>query len=137
MDIHDPVAVLRVYQKKFLIGRQLELESDSATIEGETLPIFISRIDLLQTSFDELLEPNLNFRLPLEVTFYGEEAEDLGGPRKEFLGSLLKEITLEQHRLFQEEEDGLYRFTNDEQMRDKKWFFAAGLTCGMNLTIFC
>lgn len=100
-------------------------------LEGDTTNIFVSRERILDTGFSELMEPNLNFRLPLEVTFYGEEAQDLGGPRKEFFGLILKEITKEENKIFVEEEEGQFVFSEYEHGIEKRWFYAAGLICGM------
>ncbi len=47
----------------------------------------------------ELLQSDARFCVPLEVTFYGERAQDYGGPRKEFLGTVCREI---RDRLFQQ-----------------------------------
>lgn len=133
-DVLDPVSVLKIFQMHFLIGRQLELDNDmneSETLEGETLGIFVSRDRIVESGFNELLEPGLNFRLPLDVTFYGEEAPDLGGPRKEFFSCIMKQMTLEEHRLFIETNDGNFILSEDTAQLDKRWFYAAGLVCGM------
>lgn len=61
-------------------------------LEGETTNIFVSRERILETGFSESMEPNLNFRLLLEVTCYGEEAQNVGGPRKEFFNMLLRNL---------------------------------------------
>jgi hypothetical protein len=130
-DIHDPVLILREYQKHFIIGRKLDITNESEMLEGETTNIFVSRERILETGFAELLEPNLNFRIPLEVTFYGEEAQDVGGPRKEFFSLLLKELTKEEHKIFVEEEEGQFVFSSNDHIIEKKWFYAAGLVCGV------
>lgn len=134
-DIHDPVLILKEYQKHFLLGRKLDITNESEMLEGETTNIFVSRerIHVLETGFSELMEPNLNFRLPLEVTFYGEEAQDVGGPRKEFFNMLLKELAKEENQLFVEEEEGQFVFTNNDHIFGKKWFYAAGLVCGLSI----
>ena len=60
-------------------------------MEGETNFIHVDRQDILQSAFEELryLE---NPCVTLEVSFYGELASDLGGPRKEFFMLCLREI---------------------------------------------
>lgn len=123
--------ILKEYQKHFLLGRKLDITNESEMLEGETTNIFVSRERILETGFSELMEPNLNFRLPLEVTFYGEEAQDVGGPRKEFFNMLLKELAKEENQLFVEEEEGQFVFTNNDHIFWEKWFYAAGLVCGM------
>ena len=52
--------------------------------EGETSEIFVSRYDIFHEALGEL-ENIDNLRFPLKVNFHGENAEDYGGPRREFL----------------------------------------------------
>ena len=129
--MHDPVSILRTFQKEFLTGRKLDLETDSEILEGDTSSIFVSRQRLLETGFQEILDPEFNERHPLEVTFYGEEAADVGGPRIEFLNLMLKEIIKEEMRMFKEQGGGAFIFTDDENNISKRYFYAAGLLCGM------
>jgi hypothetical protein len=76
--------ILREYQKHFITGRKLDITNETEMLEGETTNIFVSREKILETGFSELLEPNLNFWIPLEVTFYGEEAQDVGIQERNF-----------------------------------------------------
>lgn len=131
----DPVDVLKIYCQKFNIGRKLDLVSESEALDGDTTSIFVSRFDVLKSGFEELLEPTMNVRLPLDVTFYGEEAADVGGPRKEFFSLLMKEMVKEEWRLFKKEGE-LYSLTDDNTNLERKWYYAAGLTCGMLKTYF-
>lgn len=72
-------------------GRPLDLTDPNPTIEGETTEIFVSRMNIFQDGMDELLGgTECDPSLPLEVTFTGEYAQDLGGPRKEFLGAMMR-----------------------------------------------
>ena len=70
-NIQNPVEILRCMQKNIVTGRALELESDSETLEGKTNYINVDRMNLLETTFEEVgaLE---DLRLTLEVSFYGE-----------------------------------------------------------------
>ena len=49
--------------------------------------------------------PIQDISYPLEVTFSGKEAADYGGPRKEFLSAVTREI---KDKLFQEVETKKY-----------------------------
>ena len=60
-------------------------------IEGETSFIHIDREEILPPAFKEVRSLE-NPRLTLEVSFYGELASDLGGPRKEFFTLCMREI---------------------------------------------
>ena len=71
-------------------GRALDIKDPTQVLEGETADIFISRLNLFEDGLEELIcemghEPSLH----LEVNFNGECAQDLGGPRKEFLGAMV------------------------------------------------
>ncbi|KAK6166824.1 hypothetical protein SNE40_023439 [Patella caerulea] len=72
-NIHDPVEILRLLQKKIVTGRKLDLENSEETIDGDTNIIFINRDDILNTGFDEIQQISRdNLRKTLEVQFYGE-----------------------------------------------------------------
>lgn len=71
------------YSRKFLIGRPLDLQNPGEYLEGETNEIFVGRNSIFIDGSNEILAIQ-NVRYPLNVTFYGEVAEDLGGPRREF-----------------------------------------------------
>ena len=75
-----------------MIGRPLDLTSEAEDVSGDTWAVFVSRQNLYDDGMEALLEDNVPFNLPLEVTFYGERAQDLGGPRKEFLTALCRMI---------------------------------------------
>ena len=54
-----------------------------------------------------------NIRYPLEENFHGENAEDLGGPRKEFFNILLEEI---RRRLVKEENGNIQLAVDSEAL---------------------
>ncbi|XP_028401220.1 uncharacterized protein LOC114533980 [Dendronephthya gigantea] len=90
-EVVDPVEILRYYQRKFVLGRELEIANPDEICEGATSYILVDRGNILTTSFDEIKEIS-NLRLTLQVNFYGECAEDYGGPRKEFFRLVLNAI---------------------------------------------
>jgi len=82
--ITDPTEMLRYLQKKIVKGRDLEVTDPSQTLEGDTNYITVDRDNIMETTFDELKEiedPSITFT----VQFYGENAADRGGPRKEWI----------------------------------------------------
>ena len=82
--LSDPVEILRFLQKEVIKGRALDVTSEFEAEEGETNYICVDRHDLLNTSFAEL--PSIeDFAITFEVDFMGEKAQDLGGPRKEWI----------------------------------------------------
>ena len=89
--ITDPTEILMCASKYIVQGRALDISSSSHEIEGETSFIHIDREEILPSAFEEVRSLE-NPRLTLEVSFYGELASDLGGPRKEFFTLCMREI---------------------------------------------
>ena len=82
--IQEPVEMLRYLQSKILRGRPLDITDDASVPTGDTNFIAVDRENILETTFDELKcvkDPRITF----EVDFYGEMAQDSGGPRKEWI----------------------------------------------------
>ena len=67
---------------------------------------------------------------PLEVTFTGENAEDYGGPRKEFFGCVLRSI---RDKLFFDTGNGEYKLTKDLTALTENHYFGAGLIFGKKI----
>lgn len=84
----NPAEILRHLQSKVLTGRQLDIVDPSQEITGETNFIVVDRDNLLETCFNEVSSIS-NLRNPLEVKFTDEDANDYGGPRKEFFRLML------------------------------------------------
>ena len=76
--------MLRFLQKKILLGRDLDVSDVSSELSGDTNYISVDRDNILETTFSELNDVN-DPRITFEVQFYGEQAEDRGGPRKEWI----------------------------------------------------
>lgn len=70
-EVKDPVDILRIYQKRIVTGRQLDISSEAETIEGETNEINVDRTDLLRSAFDEI-QYITDLCLCLEVQYYNE-----------------------------------------------------------------
>ncbi|XP_060563269.1 uncharacterized protein LOC132722745 [Ruditapes philippinarum] len=95
-EITDPIHGLRFLQTKIVTGRKLDLEEEDlesglTCADCSTNYIIVDRNHILSTGMDEIKELN-DLRLTLEVQFYGENAEDYGGPRKEFFSLILPEL---------------------------------------------
>ena len=83
-NITEPTEMLRYLQKKIVTGRPLDVTESSEILEGETNYITVDRENILKTTFEKLkhvTDPRVTF----EVQFYGEQAVDTGGPRKEWI----------------------------------------------------
>ena len=69
----------------------MDIVDPSTELKGKTNFIIIDRDHVSQDALAEVALID-NLRLPLEVNFTGEGAQDSGGPRKEFFRLVLKEI---------------------------------------------
>ena len=90
-NVSNPVEILKCAQNYIVQGRPLDVTSLAQALDGETNFVCIDRFNVLESAVEELKAVD-NFRLTLEVSFYGEKAHDSGGPRKEFFRLSLKEI---------------------------------------------
>ncbi|CAH3018815.1 unnamed protein product [Porites evermanni] len=106
-NVCNPVEILRCAQKLIVQGRPLDVNSPDQPLDGETNFVSIDRFNILESAMEEFKDFQ-NPRLTLEVSFYGEQAHDAGGPRKEFFRLCLKEI---QQKLF---ENGLRELMAEE-----------------------
>lgn len=75
----------------------------------------------------------LNF---LKVKFYGEEAEDAGGVKKEFFMLLLKEILDPKYGMFKEYEETRTIWFSEDSFEDEAMYFLIGLLCGLAIYNF-
>ena len=92
-NVSSPVEILKCAQNCIVQGRRLDVFSPSQPLDGETNFVTIDRFDVFNSAVEELKAvDNINLRLTLEISFCGEKARDVGGPRKEILRLCLKEI---------------------------------------------
>ena len=125
----EPIKVLRTFVAHLLRGRPLDIRDESELIEGPTTEIFVSRLNIYEDGMDELLSgTSPDYSIPLEVTFTGECAQDLGGPRKEFLGAMMREIRF---KLFTEKDgEGTFVLRDDMIAVNRMHYLGAGIIFG-------
>ena len=82
--IAEPTEMLRYLQSKIVRGRSLDVTDDATILVGATNCIAVDRDNILETTFDELRSVE-DPRITFQVEFYGELAQDSGGPRKEWI----------------------------------------------------
>ncbi|XP_015757106.1 PREDICTED: uncharacterized protein LOC107336547 [Acropora digitifera] len=129
---NDPVTVLKIYASKFLRGRALDIANEEEPCDGKTIEIFVSRQSLYSDAMSELVTtpPIQDVSYPLEVTFIGENAEDYGGPRKEFFGCAMRAI---RDKLFFDTGSGQFKLTQDLTALTENHYFGAGLIFGLSI----
>jgi hypothetical protein len=90
-NVYDPTEILRCAQKFLVKGKPLNGFRGRSIDDERTNFILINRQNVLGTAMEEI--PCIeDVQLTLEVSFYGENAQDAGGPRKEFFRLCLQEI---------------------------------------------
>ena len=130
-ECEDPVIILKNYQNAVYKPhyRNLDPISTEDVLDGDTTSIDVSRVTLLDSAMEELLQSDIEYFRPLCVQFYGELAYDNGGPRREFLNLLLKALILEETRIFTKTMSG-YEISQDEFNEERNWFHGAGIAFG-------
>lgn len=71
-----------------------------------------------------------------QVKFHGEEAEDVGGVKKEFFMLLLREILDPKYGMFKEYEETRTIWFNSDTLEDEIMYFLIGLLCGLAIYNF-
>ena len=107
----EPVTVLKEYQDNFIRARPLDVEREDTPCEGKLIEIFVLRMKILK---DEMADfrtgpPILDLSFALNITFIAKEGADYGGPSKEFLGAVMRELC---DQLFDEAGSEEYIYTN-------------------------
>ena len=123
---------------QFIRGRPLDIRDPTQITEGATTEVFVSRLNIYADGMDEIVGGTCHdYSLPLEITFIGECARDLGGPRKEFLSSMLRQI---QEKLFVESvtESGTFVLHGNIVAEREMYYLGAGIFFGkLNCTVHC
>lgn len=91
-NISDAIEILRCAQKCIVKGKSLiGYIGGSELSDNRTNFVHISRHEVLRTALDEI--PCIeDVQLTVKVFFYGECAQDAGGPRREFFRLCFQEI---------------------------------------------
>ena len=110
------------------------LRGKSVLIEGQTPEIFVSWWNVYEECMDKLLSgTSLNYSFPLEVTYVGECAQDMGSPHKEFLGAMMREIKL---KLFTEKDGKTTYILRDYMVSVNRMHYSrAGIVFGMQTNL--
>ncbi|XP_075163815.1 HECT and RLD domain containing E3 ubiquitin ligase 4 isoform X2 [Haematobia irritans] len=97
----------------------------------------VTRENLVQDTLREIMKCNPNdLKKPLKIKFFGEEAEDAGGVRKEFFMLLLKDLIDPKYGMFKEYEDSRVVWFADMTFETENMYFLIGIICGLAIYNF-
>ncbi|CAL7935973.1 unnamed protein product [Xylocopa violacea] len=92
----------------------------------------VSRENIVADTLRELSQYNSSdLKKPLRVKFYGEEAEDAGGVKKEFFMLLLREILDPKYGMFKQYEETRVIWFSEDSLEDENMYFLIGILCGL------
>ena len=115
----EPVKLLQCI---YMRGRPLDSTDEGVPFDGEITALFINRLNLFADAIQEMKwENKFNLRFPLDINFHAENAEDLGGPRKELFSLILWEI---REHLLTETDGQITLKENDKAVAHGKYFYA-------------
>lgn len=90
--------------------------------------------DTIRT-ISEIRNPK-DLKKPIKVKFFGEEAEDAGGVRKEFFLLLMKEMLDQKYGMFQEYEESRLIWFASNSFEDPEMYRLVGTICGLAIYNF-
>lgn len=91
-------------------------------------------VDTIRT-ISEIRNPK-DLKKPIKVKFFGEEAEDAGGVRKEFFLLLMKEMLDQKYGMFQEYEESRLIWFASNSFEDPEMYRLVGTICGLAIYNF-
>ncbi|KAK7873892.1 hypothetical protein R5R35_005749 [Gryllus longicercus] len=101
------------------------------------LELTVSRENIVADTVRELSKYDKNdLKKPLKITFFGEEAEDAGGVRKEFFMLLLREILDPKYGMFRYYEETRSIWFSEDSFEDEIMYYLIGLLCGLAIYNF-
>ncbi|XP_011049375.1 PREDICTED: probable E3 ubiquitin-protein ligase HERC4 isoform X2 [Acromyrmex echinatior] len=99
--------------------------------------LHVSRNNIVNDTLDQLLKYDSNeLKRPLRVKFRDEEAEDVGGVRKEFFMLLFAEILDFKYGMFQEYEETRTIWFSSDSLEEEVMYFLIGVLCGLAIYNF-
>ncbi|XP_020278361.1 probable E3 ubiquitin-protein ligase HERC4 isoform X2 [Pseudomyrmex gracilis] len=97
----------------------------------------VSRENIVTDTLSQLQQyDSSELKKPLRVKFYGEEAEDVGGVKKEFFLLLLREILDPKYGMFKEYEETNTIWFSIDSLEDQVMYFLIGVLCGLAIYNF-
>lgn len=121
-------------QQSFFLASLLAREPENA---NEYVVFNVTRENIVTDTLREICNCNVkDLKKPLKVKFFGEEAEDAGGVRKEFFLLLMKEILDQKYGMFQEYEESRLIWFASNPFEDPDMYKLVGTICGIAIYNF-
>ncbi|KAE8590850.1 hypothetical protein XENTR_v10018230 [Xenopus tropicalis] len=79
---------------------------------------------------------NIDYKKPMRVIFFGEEAIDAGGVRKEFFLLIMRELLDPKYGMFRYYEESRLIWFSDKTFEDSDLFHLIGVVCGLAIYNF-
>lgn len=97
----------------------------------------VTRENIVLDTIRELAQyGSSDLKKPLKVKFYGEEAEDAGGVRKEFFMLLLKDILDPKYGMFKFFEESRAVWFTEMSFEEENMYKLIGILCGLAIYNF-
>lgn len=126
-------AVLQAQQDLFLAT----LFSREPQNVNEYVVFNVTRENIVNDTIREIFLCNAkDLKKPLKVKFFGEEAEDAGGVRKEFFLLLMKEMLDQKYGMFQEDDESRLIWFASHSFEDPEMYKLVGTICGLAIYNF-
>ncbi|XP_012527820.1 probable E3 ubiquitin-protein ligase HERC4 isoform X2 [Monomorium pharaonis] len=112
------------------------LECNAQTY-SQFVHLHVSRTNIVNDTLEQLsMYDSKELKRPLRVKFRDEEAEDVGGVRKEFFMLLFAEILDFKYGMFKEYEETRTIWFNSDSLEDEIMFSLIGILCGLAIYNF-
>lgn len=97
----------------------------------------VTRENIVEDTIREICQCKVkDLKKPLKVKFFGEEAEDAGGVRKEFFMLLIKDLLDQKYGMFKEFEESRLIWFSECSFEDEEMYKLIGTLCGLAIYNF-
>lgn len=113
------------------------LFSNEPTDGSEFVVFNVTRENIVEDTIREICMHNAkDLKKPLKVKFFGEEAEDAGGVKKEFFMLLIKQLLDQKYGMFKESDDSRLIWFSEHSFEDEEMYKLIGTICGLAIYNF-
>jgi len=84
LDLFISFSIFYRSQPKPTLSSLLQALLDSNNSDGSQQTVVVQRRRVLRSVYRAMSDKSFSFKKPVSIVFSGEEADDFGGPRREF-----------------------------------------------------